>query len=84
MSMDDADRRVSENLRSLANDIDQHLREVAGCRMGFSLVVFNGVPDSRLNYVSNCDRGEVVAALRSLLDGWEADMPDVPAHEYQS
>ena len=51
--------------------------------MGFSLVVFNAEPGSRLNYVSNCDRQEVYSALKSLIAGWEDGMPDIPSHEIQ-
>jgi hypothetical protein len=72
---------VSMAMQPLADQIDKILEEIAGERMGFSLVVFNTKPGSRMNYVSNCDREEVINALSSLLDGWEQGMPDIPAHK---
>jgi hypothetical protein len=56
MTTSPADRLVSENLKDLASEIGQRLIEITGESMGFSLVVFNATPGSRLNYVSNCSR----------------------------
>lgn len=81
MKVSPADIAVSESMQALAGSLDSLLRDIAGQRMGFSLIVFNAEENSRMNYVSNCDRAEVEAALKSLLAGWEQGMPDVPAHE---
>lgn len=75
------DMAISENMQALAGSLSSLLEEIAGKPMGFSLVVFNAKPGSRLNYVSNCDRQEVYNALKSLITGWEAGMPDIPSHE---
>ncbi|GAB5451855.1 MAG: hypothetical protein Hals2KO_21830 [Halioglobus sp.] len=77
------DRAVSESMQALADALHGLLEEIAGKPMGFSLIVFNAEPGSRLNYVSNCDRQEVMNAMKSLLAGWEGGMPDIPAHEIQ-
>jgi len=75
------DRKVSEQLRLIADELDKRLEDVAGQRMSFSLVVFNAEAGSRMNYVSNTNRDEVANALTSLLVGWGKGMPDIPAHE---
>ena len=77
------DMAISENMQALAGSLSDLLEEIAGKPMGFSLVVFNAEPGSRMNYVSNCDRQEVYSALKSLIAGWEAGMPDIPSHEIQ-
>lgn len=62
-------------------DLDSRLEAVAGQPMGFSLLIFQSVEGSRMNYVSNCDRDDVIQAMRSLLKGWEDGMPDIPGHK---
>lgn len=74
-------RNVSLALQTIAQEIDVRLADIAGRRVGFSLVVYT---DGRLQYVSNStDRAEIAAVLRKLLAGWEKGMPNVPAHEIQ-
>jgi len=34
-----------------------------------------------MNYISTAERADVAAALRQLLDSWDAGLPDVPAHK---
>ena len=75
------DMKVSQELQQIAEELSQRLEDVAGKRMNFSLVVFNSMPGSRMNYVSNANREDVANALKSLLAGWEAQMPDIPSHE---
>jgi len=81
MSTAPEDLAVSEGLQELADQVSDLIEALAGKRMGFSLLVFNTDPGSRMNYVSNCKREEVVNAMRSLLHGWEQGMPDIPAHK---
>ena len=76
-----ADILISRELQVIAAEISERLEEVAGERVEFSLLVFNAREGGRMNYVSNCDRGEVVKAMRSLLEGWGAGMEDIKAHE---
>lgn len=73
-------RKTSLALKDLGAAISESLEGVAGQRLGFALVVFTGY---RAQYISNCDRAEVVKALQGLLDYWKANGPDVPAHEVQ-
>lgn len=84
MNLSTPDKKVSEQLLGIAVGLDRILEEIAGQRMSFSLVVFNAEAGSRMNYVSNCDRADVVAAMKSLIKGWEEGMPDFKAHELDS
>ena len=81
MKLATPDRKVSEQLRQIADELDKRLEDVAGQRMSFSLIVINAEPGSRMNYVANCNRDDVANALSSLLAGWGKGMPDIPAHE---
>ncbi len=81
MKTANADRLVSKALREIADELTTRLENAAGQRMGFSLIVFSGVEGSRMNYISNCKRSDVHAALKSLLGGWGKGMPDIPAHK---
>lgn len=83
MSLAPEDVAISENMQALAGSLSSLLEEIAGKPMGFSLIVFNAEAGSRMNYVSNCDRQEVINAMKSLLTGWEQGIPDVPAHKTQ-
>lgn len=77
------DIAISKAMQGLASTLSDQLEGIAGRPMGFSLVVFNAEAGSRMNYVSNCDRQEVYNALKSLISGWEAGMPDIKSHEIQ-
>lgn len=80
MNLSSADRRISEELSAIADRLNKKLEEIAGQPMSFSLCVFNAEPGSRINYISNCKRDDVANAWLSMIDGWEAGMPDIPAH----
>jgi hypothetical protein len=56
---------------------------IAGERMGLALFVFPLDRPGVAQYVSNCQRTDVAAALRYFLQRWAQGMPDVPAHERQ-
>ena len=77
------DRKISENLQDIAGALDCELAKIAGQRMGFSLIVFSHGKNSRLNYVSNCGRDDVVGVMETLLQGWSEGMPDIKAHEVE-
>ncbi len=76
---------ISENLKDLFNNLINELTDLTGKNdIGLSLVIFNHKNNSRLNYISNCKRNEVIKVWLTLINGWEKGMPDIPAHEYQS
>lgn len=81
MNVAPEDRAISEAMQYIAAELEDRLESIAGRQMGFSLIVFNTEAGSRMNYVSNCDRTEVVNAMKSLLVGWGEGMPDIPAHK---
>lgn len=82
VSVSSADRKVSLALQDVADALSESLEEIAGQRMKFSLVVFQTKPGSRLNYVSNCKREDVIMAMKTLINGWEQGIPDIEAHKY--
>lgn len=76
-----AEIQLSKQLQDLAKKLEVMLEKRAGKPMLFSLIIFNDIPGSRMQYVSNTDRAGVVDAMKSLLAGWGENMPDIPAHE---
>ena len=75
------EEKVSQELKSIMSTLNKVITDVAGQQMGVSLIVFNATPGTRLNYISNCDRLEVMQAMKSLLISWHEGLPNVPAHE---
>jgi hypothetical protein len=70
--------KVSLALPGIGNQIDKQLEEAAGERLAFTLVVYT---PERANYIGNCNRDEAAKALAEMLNGWNAGMPDIPAHK---
>lgn len=82
--IDTPENRVSRELQNILGKLNKEIEEIAGEPMGISLVIFNTRPGARLNYISTCDRKDVIIAWKELIDAWEnKDMPDIPAHEIQ-
>jgi hypothetical protein len=79
--MNDPSNILSRHLQDIATEINDRLQDIAQMPVGFCLVVFPPVDDGAVSYVSNCDRDLVQSALETLLEHWNAGMPDVPAHE---
>ena len=80
--MTNPDTLISLELQTIAAEINDRLEGVAGQKMGFSLVIFNTEENSRINYVSNCNREDVYDVLSLLLKSWKEGMPDIPGHEF--
>lgn len=79
-----SDLLVSENLQEIFKKLEQDVERVAGRKMAMSLCIFNCEAGSRLNYIANTkDRENVKKVWLELIKGWEAGMPDVPAHKFQ-
>lgn len=76
--MSDSTVKISQSMHGLASGIDDALEEITGERLGFTLIVFTPV---RASYISNCERAEVIKEIKTLLEYWKQDMPDIPAHE---
>ena len=73
--------KTSIAMQELAKAISESLMAITGEDMGFMLMVFNTTNDARTNYISNCDREEVIDSMKFLLDKWADGLPDIPAHE---
>lgn len=70
---------VSKDLQQIARDLDKAISKSAGQNVSFSLFVWT---EGRANYISNStDRAEIKRALMSIIEGWDAGMPDIPAHK---
>lgn len=78
--MNDATIKVSHAMRPLAEGIDGALLQVAGERVGFTLIVYT---EGRASYISNVTREESIREMKKLISLWEQEMPDIPAHEYK-
>jgi hypothetical protein len=78
--MNHATLRISKSAKGLARLIDKNIETIAGEKIGFSLVIYT---QGRASYIGNIDRKDAIRELSTLLELWKADMPDVPAHEYQ-
>ncbi len=71
--------RVSKGLKEIARELGDHIEEIAGEPVSFSLFVWT---EDRCNYISNSkNRTEIKTALKSVINGWDNGMPDIPAHE---
>ena len=70
-------KRLSLALQDIAALLETELASYAGERVAFVLMVNI---DDITQYVSNTDRADGVALVRSLLDRWNAGRADIPAH----
>lgn len=77
--MNEATVRLSQSLQAIAQGLDEVIEEVAGERVGFTLIVFT---EGRASYISTVKREDSVREIKNLLDIWEQGMPDIPAHQY--
>lgn len=59
-------------LQSLAAGIDQIVNgSERPKRVGFTVLLFNFGDEGQVNYVSNADRADMIASMKSLLARWE-------------
>lgn len=60
--------------QSLARGLDKILNgDLTGedRKVGFTLLLFNFGDEGRVNYVSNADRADMIATMKTLLARWE-------------
>ena len=68
---------ISRQLQKIARMISKELSKAAGGKaVPFSLYTWGG---HRSQYIANCPRPDVKAAMRETLDRWEDD--DGPVHQ---
>lgn len=67
-----SDKGTKALMQSLASGIDEILNEGVG-KLGFVLLVFDskGPDGARTNYVSNCERKDIVVALKEVTARFE-------------
>lgn len=68
---------VSLSIQHLAAMIDDHLKQVAGERIAFALVIH---VDGTAQYTSNCRRDDGIVMIEDLLSRWKTGRADIPAH----
>ena len=71
---------IEDNLRELADNIDDWIEQTAGKRLAFNVVIYTGL---RPQYIGNCSREDAVKALRELLTYWESGALDIKPSEVQ-
>ena len=69
--------RVSLALQGLAQYVDDFLKDRAGERVSYVLMVN---VDDVTQYVSNADRKDGIELIESLLARWKVGRADIPAH----
>ena len=77
---DSASFKLSKELSKIANNLDKEIKEAAGERIAFTLIVFT---TGRASYISSCDRKDSIREIKHLLELWDNDMPDAKAHDVQ-
>ncbi|MES2729983.1 MAG: hypothetical protein V4621_07835 [Pseudomonadota bacterium] len=66
---------IEEEHRALMNDVAQALKEVLD-PLGFALLVFEkGDKAGRMNYICNCDRDDMVTAMKEFIANHEGRTP---------
>ena len=70
--------RVSKKLKAIAKRLDTLIKNAAGERIGFMLIIYT---PERASYVSSIDRIDNIKQMKALIELWESGQPDVKAHE---
>lgn len=68
---------LSLRIQDIAQSLDDVLTEIAGHRVSFVFVVEG---DGVAQYVSNASRPDGRALLESLIERWDTNRADIPAH----
>lgn len=72
-----ASLKFSLQAQQLASALNETLEQIAGEPVAFVLVVST---DKVAQYVANCERKDGRELLESLLQRWQANRADIPAH----
>ena len=68
---------IPPELRERMNDIGGLLDDVFDGK-GFALLVFDFGPDGMMNYISNAERDDMLAAMREFIASHEGSAHDAP------
>lgn len=79
--MSQVTRAISLEAQAIANRLEEDINRAAGAgqRIGFTLLIYT---PERASYIGNVARADAIREMKNLLAIWEADMPDIPAHEF--
>lgn len=60
-------------MQTLAGMVDETMKELSPDKLGFALFVFplNMPQGARTNYVGNCNREDILVALKEIVSRWE-------------
>ena len=70
--------RISKKIKSIAKRLDMIIKNIAGERVGFMLIVYT---PEQASYISSIDRADNIKQMKALIERWESGQPDVKAHE---
>jgi hypothetical protein len=70
--------KISQALQRIAQRLDDGIREIAGERIAFTLVIYT---EGEAQYVSSASREDSIKNLKTLIERWESGDPDVPFHQ---
>lgn len=76
--MNEGDINLSLQMKGLAQQLDVAITAIAGERRAFALLV--GSELGMTQYISNGDRSDMIRLMKELLQRWEEDSNDIPAH----
>ena len=70
--------RISKKIKAIAKRLDTLIKNAAGERVGFTLIIYT---PERASYISSVSREDNIKQLKYLIELWEKGQPDVKAHE---
>ena len=74
--------KISKALSTIAKQIEMFFYSIVEVKVGFSLIVFPlDEEGSTVEYISNCQRKDVITAYKTLLEHWDNAGLDVPSHK---
>ena len=84
--MDERDLRISRKLQKIMRKVEQLIAKEVGEELGVTLVVHPWLKpdeparDAEMQYISNMPRDHMQGSLRSIVQKWDAGVPDIPPH----
>lgn len=78
LPMDETTRLLSMNLQEIAENLHKDIKSRTGEEIAFTLLVFT---EGRSQYISTTDRETSLRQIKTMIEYWERDLPDMPAHE---
>jgi hypothetical protein len=67
-----------DKMNDLARQLDRSFNQDGVRRVGFALLTFNFGDESRVNYISNADRADMLATMKAFVARAEGLMVDAP------